>query len=318
MSGPIIKVASPSFSLNPVLCAELRAQFSGVVFNESGRPLSGPALAGFLADADGAVIGLEAVTASLLEACPNLRVVAKYGVGLDTIDLEACRRRSVAVGWTGGVNRLSVAELTLCFMLGLCRNVFRTSTLLRGGTWEKNGGRQLSGRTVGILGFGHIGRLVASLLKPLGCEILVNDIRAIEDECRAAGLEAVDKDSLYARSDLITLHVPLTDLTRHLIDARALSKMQATAMLINTARGEVVDQAALKHALIQGVIAGAAIDVFESEPPTDLELLGLPNLVATPHIGGNALEAILAMGRSAISHLELCFRDQSALNGTGL
>jgi D-3-phosphoglycerate dehydrogenase len=299
-----IAVTTPTFSRTPELRAELLARFPGAVFNEAGRRLAGDELAAFLAGAVGAVIGLEPVDAALLAACPDLRMVAKHGVGLDTVDLEACRARGVAVGWSGGVNRRSVAELALCFMLGLNRNVFRVSTALRGGLWDKSGGRQLSDCTVGIVGLGCIGQDLARLLRPLGCRVLANDILDLEGLCREQGWRAVDKPTLYAEADVVSLHVPLTPLTRGLIDGEALARMKRDAFLINTARGEVVETAALKAALQAGTIAGAALDVFDPEPPVDAELLALPNLVATAHIGGNAREAVLAMGRSAIGHLE--------------
>ncbi len=307
MAGPVVKVTSPSFSQSPALRAETLALFPDAVFNEDGLRLAGADLIAFLDGADGAVIGLESVDAALLEACPRLRIVAKYGVGLDTIDLGACRQRGVTVGWTCGVNRQSVAELVLCFMLGLCRNVFRVSAQLRDGVWDKNGGRQLSGRTVGVVGLGNIGREVAALARAFGCRVLANDILDISEYCRDHGITAVDKETLYAESDIVSLHVPLTADTRHLVGERVLAAMKPSAFLVNTARGEIVDQAGLKRALQKGAIAGAALDVFETEPPGDPEFLNLPNLVATAHIGGNAAEAVLAMGRSAIGHLRAFF-----------
>ncbi|ARJ67210.1 hydroxyacid dehydrogenase [Magnetospirillum sp. ME-1] len=300
---PRIKVTSTSFSQNPLLAQELRAVFPDAVLNEEGRRLAGPDLAAFLADADGAVIGLEKVDSALLDACPRLKIVAKYGVGLDNIDIPKCQDRGVAIGWTGGVNRRSVGELALCFMLGLCRNVFRTSTLMRGGVWEKNGGVQLSGKTVGIIGLGHTGREVARLLEPLHCRVLANDILDMGDYCRDNGIIPAGKEQIFAEADVLTLHVPCTPLTTRLVNADTLRAMKPSAVLINTCRGEVVDQEALKAALKQGTIAAAAIDVYEEEPPTDMELLLLPNLVCTAHIGGNAHEAVVAMGRSAIGHL---------------
>ena len=192
-------------------------------------------------------------------------------------------------------------------MLGLSRNVFATATLLRQGQSVKNGGVQLSGRTVGIIGLGHIGREVARLLEPLHCRVLANDVVPMDDYCRDNGIEQVDKDTLFAQSDLITLHVPWTHLTDKMINQATLQRMKSSAVLINTARGEIVDQAALKRALMDGTIAAAALDVFETEPPTDMDLLSLPNLIATAHIGGNAAEAVLAMGRSAIAHLDAFF-----------
>lgn len=303
MSTPRIKVCSPSFSQNAVLRRELQEAFPGAVFNDDGIRFDRDGLIAFLADADGVVVGLEKIDAAVLDARPGIKIVAKYGVGLDNIDVPACRARSVAIGWTGGVNRRSVAELALCFMLGLCRNVFRTSTLLRNGQWEKNGGVQLSGKTVGIIGLGFTGREVARLLEPLHCRVLGNDILAMDDYCQQNGIIPATKGQIFAEADLITLHVPHTAQTAGLINAATLAAMKPGAFLINTCRGEVVDQAALKQALITGPLGGAAMDVFAEEPPTDMDLLSLPNLISTAHIGGNALEAVVAMGRSANGHL---------------
>lgn len=309
--APVIAVTSPSFSQMPELRSELLAAFPGARLNTAGRRLAGTELIAFLAGADGAVIGLERVDGALLDACPGLRIVAKYGVGLDNIDLEAARARGVAIGWTPGVNRRSVAEMTVALMIGLTRNLFLTAHQLRGGVWNKNGGVQFSGSTVGLIGFGNIGTEVARLLRPFGCRVLANDIRDIAQTCAETGAEVADKDRIWAEADVISLHVPLTDLTRNLIDGETLARLRPGAFLINTARGGIVDQQALAAALRAGALAGAALDVFEVEPPADAELLALPNLVATPHIGGNAREAVLAMGRSAIAHLRRHFLETS-------
>ncbi|MEO5375427.1 MAG: phosphoglycerate dehydrogenase [Alphaproteobacteria bacterium] len=306
-SSPRLRVASPSFSIHPVLRRELSERFPLATYNDGGQRLAGTALVGFLRGAEGAVIGLEPITDDVLAACPDLRIVAKYGVGLDNVDLEACRRRGVAVGWTGGVNRRSVAELVLCTMLAHCRNVFTTARLLREGEWRKDGGVQLSGRTVGIIGLGNTGREVAALLAPFHCRILGNDIIEQNDYCRDHGIEPASKDQVWAESDIITLHTPLTPLTRTMVNAKTLAGVKPGAMLINTSRGEIVDLVALKQALLHGPLGGAALDVYDHEPPTDRELLTLPNIICTPHIGGNSNEAILAMGRSAIAHLAAHF-----------
>jgi D-3-phosphoglycerate dehydrogenase len=302
-----IVVTSPSFSTNETLAAEIRQLFPDVCLNTSGMRLEGDELAHFIRDAEGVVVGLEKFDARLLGGCPNLKIVAKYGVGLDNIDLDACGERGIAIGWTGGVNRLSVAEMTLGFMLALCRNLFRTSLDLKGGTWAKNGGSQLTGKSIGIIGAGNIGREVIRLLQPFGCRILVNDIADISGYCRENGLQEASKDKIYEECDIVSLHVPATAETRFMVDLPVFERMKPTAFLVNTSRGTVVRQEALKKALASGVIAGAALDVYEEEPPTDLELLHLPNLICTPHIGGNSTEAVLAMGRSAIHHLARFF-----------
>ncbi len=307
MNTPLIKVTSPSFCKNDVLIRELAVRPFKVVLNTRGDRLHGQALSDFLADADGAIIGLESIDAALLNACPRLQIISKYGVGLDNVDQEACRERGVAVGWTPGVNRRSVAEMTVGLMIGLCRNLFLTSLKLRGGLWDKDGGRQLSNRKIGIIGLGNVGQELVRLLKPFDCTILANDVLDRTDFCREEGLTLATKDEIFSSTEIVTLHVSLTRETRHLVNARTLDLMKSDAFLINPSRGGVVDQEALKLTLQTRRIAGAAIDVYEQEPPTDRELLDLPNLVCTPHIAGNAWEAVVAMGRSAIQHLHAYF-----------
>lgn len=297
-------VASPSFSRQPVLRHELLALFPQAQFHDGEKVLAGQALLEHLGSAEAAIIGTEKIDDALLAALPQLRFIAKYGVGLDNIDLDACQKRGVGIGWTPGVNARCVAELTLGFMLGLTHNVFHTSTLLRQGIWYKRGGVQLTGKTVGIIGIGHVGREVIRLLAPFGCRILGNDIEDRSNFCREWQVATTDKETIYASADIVSLHVPLTPQTHHLINAETLAHFKPGAFLINTSRGRVVEQSALQAALASGALGGAALDVFEPEPPTDLEFLGQPRLIATPHIGGNADEAVLAMGRSAIGHLK--------------
>lgn len=304
MAGPIIKVASKSFSTHPVLRSELLASFPGGIFNENGQRFSGKALIEFFHDAHGVVVGLEAITDDLLAACPKLKIISKYGVGLDQVDQEACKYREVHVAWTGGVNRRGVAEMTLCYMIGLSRNIFFSARGLRASNdWSKLGGTDLSGQIVGIIGAGHIGKEVISLLKPFGCKILANDILDQSNYYLEMGVTETDKEEIYACADIVSLHMPLDLTTRRLIDADVFAKMKDTAYLVNVARGGIVDQQALKQALKNKQIAGAAVDVFEVEPSDDQAFLTLPNLYCTPHTGGSSADSILAMGRSSIGHL---------------
>ncbi len=299
-----IKAASRSFSKNKILRQELIAAFPNAEFNDEGLTFDESSLPAFVGDAEGIVVGLEPINEPTLSSMQNVKIVAKYGVGLDSVDQDACRRHDVVVGWTGGVNRRGVAEMTLGFMLGLNRNLFWSERNLRNhGDWEKIGGRQLSGKTVGIIGVGFIGQDLVKLLKPFGCEILVNDI--IDQYLFYEENELIEstKEEVYQKSDIITLHTPLDESTSGMIDGEVLSKMKETAFLINAARGGLVVQEDLKHALINDIIAGAALDVFEEEPCCDEVFMKLPNLYCTPHTGGAAEESILAMGRSAIYHL---------------
>ena len=303
MTDRLIKVATRSFSQHPTLRSELLQAFPAAEFNEDGKRYIGDELVAYLTGAAGAIISLEPITDDVLARCPDLRIVSKFGVGLDGIDQDACRNRQVSLGWTGGVNKRGVAEMALGFMLGMVHNIILTGNQLREGIWNKDGGRLMTERTVGIIGVGHVGKELVELLRPFNCRILVNDIVDQADYYRENGLVAVDKAQIFAESDFVTVHTPLSDDTRGMIGASVLAAMKESAYLINTARGGIVDQAALKVALADGEIAGAALDVFEEEPCDDLELLRLPNFYATPHIAGNAEESVLAMGRSAIKHL---------------
>jgi len=277
------------------------------VFNTDGPPTGLPNIVEFLLNADGVILGLEQMDRPILQQLGNLKIIAKYGVGLDNLDVISAEEMGIIVGCTGGVNKRSASEQALGFMLGLSRNLFFSSFTLKNGKWEKEGGSYLTGKTVGIIGCGHIGTDVIYLLQSFNCRILICDILNKSDVVDTYGVTQVSQDKILAESDIISLHVPLTELTQGMVNEEFLKKMMPTAYLINNSRGPVVQQKALKNALQHKIIAGAALDVFETEPPDDHELLALPNLMVTPHIGGSANEAILAMGRSAIEHIKKYF-----------
>lgn len=299
---PRIGVASISFSKNEDLRGILSETFPDPVFNREGRKLTEDELIRFLAGCDGAVIGTEPVSERVIAALPRIQIYAKYGVGLDNLDLDALARRGIPLGWTGGVNRRSVSEIALCMMLMLCRNVQRTAPALARGIWDKDGGRLLSGLTVGIVGCGFVGQDLLELLAPLGGDRLVCDIVDRSEAAARFQASQVSFEELLRRADIVSFHVPLTDSTHRMLGPEQIRLLKPGALIINTSRGGVLDQIALKEALQQGRIA-AGLDVFDEEPVTDLELLSLPNFVGTPHVGGNAREAVRAMGLSAIGHL---------------
>lgn len=303
MDAMRVKVSTVAFSKNAFLVDALQKEFPNAVVNSDGIRFNESQLVNYFRDADAAIVGLEPITPQLLDQLPSLRMIAKFGVGLDNIDLAACAQRNVRVGWTGGVNKQSVAEMTLGFMLMLCRNLYTTSNELKKLTWNKNGGVSLSGKTIGIIGFGHIGQQLVQLLAPFNCTILVNDIADISNDVKDKSIQIVSKEALYAASDIITIHTPLTNETRNLFNKEVFNQMKSSAFVINTARGGIIDEKDLADALQKNIIAGAALDVFATEPPSDEALLSLPNLICTPHIGGNAYEAVVAMGVSAIEHL---------------
>ena len=299
-----IVATSPSFSKNRILQKEMKKYFPDAKLNLAGKRFNKKELIEFIQEADAVIVGLEPIDEEVLNHCTNLKIVSKYGVGLNNIDKSACEKRGIAIGWTGGVNKLSVAEMALGFMLMFSRNLFTTTNQLKNGVWNKSGGFQLSGKTIGIIGVGHIGKELVRLLQPFRCKILVNDIIDQDKYYKQNDLEEVSKEELYKRSDIISIHTPQDESTYKFITLDEMKKMKSSAYLLNTARGGLVDEQDLKYALQNGIIAGAAIDAYEEEPPTDKEFLELPNLICTPHIGGNAKEAVEAMGMSAIKHLK--------------
>lgn len=299
-----IAVSSRTFSKHQQLRNELSQKFDNVTFNDSGKNLQGNELIEFLSNKEGAIVALEKIDESILSKITSLKVISKYGVGIDNLDLDALKKYNIQLGWSGGVNRRSVSELTLSFILNLIRGTHNNSNQVKAGTWKYDGGAQLSEKTVGIIGCGYIGKDLVEILKPFKCKILVNDIQSVDTYCKQNGLVSASKEEIYQTADIITLHVPATDLTKDLINAKSLSMMKKEAILVNTSRGAVINESDLKEALKSKKIAAAALDVFKTEPPTDIELLSLPNLIATSHIGGSSAEGILAMGRSAIENLE--------------
>lgn len=294
----MIAVTSRSFSRHPVLREELLARHHEVRFNDGGSSLRGDELVEFLQGCEQAIVALEPIDDALLERLPDLRVISKVGVGLDTIDVAAVERRGIRLAWSPGTNSRSVTELALALAISALRHVPQAADELRRGGWNQPKGTLLTGKTVGIVGYGHAGRDLASLLGPFGCRILAADVRPVDD------VEQVLLDELLAEADVVSLHLTLDDSTRGLLDRRRLDLMKPTAVLVNTARGGLVDEDALAELLRAGRLAAAAFDVFALEPPGDSALLGLPNFLGTPHIGGSTEEAILAMGRAAIDGLD--------------
>lgn len=300
-----VAVTSRSFSRNKVLREEILHRYEHVSFNDAGLQLEGAALIDFLRGHDKAITALERLDESVFEQLPELKVIGKYGVGLDMIDLSAMRRLGRRLGWTGGVNRRSVSELVIAATIALLRHVPLANAEVRAGIWRQHVGNHLSGRTVGIIGCGHIGRDLVRLLQPFACPILVNDIRHDEVFYQEYNIEAISLEALLQRADVVTLHVPLDDSTRDMLTAERIALMRPSTILVNAARGGLIDEAALKGALLGKRLAAAYFDVFAVEPPQDAELLQLPNFLVTPHIGGSAAEAILAMGRAAIDGLDV-------------
>jgi D-3-phosphoglycerate dehydrogenase len=274
-----------------------------IAANALGRPLQPQETIDFLraTNATVAVIGMEEISEQTLSALPTLKYIAKYGVGLDNIDFAAAAKYNIDVGFGTGVNKRSVSEMVLSFALGHARNIFRNTALMKQGVWEKNGGRQLTGSTVGIVGFGNVGQDVAHLLTPFTCNVLACDI---EDRAAAAkkhGVKMTAYQEILATADVITLHVPLTEKTRSMFGESEIKLCKKQPLLINTARGKVVDFDAVIAGVRNGKLGGYAADVYGAEPADVSQFKDDSRLNFTAHIGGNAREAVQAMGEAAIA-----------------
>lgn len=245
------------------------------------------------------------VTKEVIEAGTDLKVIARAGTGLDNVDLNAAKKAGITVVNTPGANSVSVAELTIGLMLGLFRHIPRGTNGLKEGLWEKKKlkGYELFKKTVGVVGFGTIGKQVAERLLAFGCEILAYDV--VKD---AGGLdvEFVGLEELYEKSDIITIHTPLLDATKGLINGKAFEQMKKGVFIIDAARGGILDEQALFDNIENGKVAGAALDVFDVEPPTDelrKKLIAFDNVVCTPHIGASTYEAQERVGEQIVENL---------------
>jgi phosphoglycerate dehydrogenase-like enzyme len=268
-----------------------------VRFPDQNRPLEEAELIQLVRGCAGLIVGVDPVTAHVIEAGP-LRVVVKYGSGTDNIDLPAAKGLGVKVSSTPGANARSVAELTIGLLLALARHVAVHDRAVRAGSWSRRGGIELAGKRLGVVGCGAVGREVARLAACLGMEVIAHD-----PFLEAAEVDLVDLDELLVSCDAVSLHAPLDDSTRGMIGADALARMRSGALLVNTARGGLVEEQALVDALSSGRLGGAALDAFTHEPPTGSPLLGLENVVLSPHAGAATLEAAQRTSVQAVRQL---------------
>jgi D-3-phosphoglycerate dehydrogenase len=282
---------------DPALKSSLEASAGRVIYNPRNRPLTAAELIPLVREADGFIAGLDQIDASVIEAGGRLKVIARYGVGVDRVDVRAATRRGIVVTNTPGANSAAVAELAIALMLALGRDLCRADRATRRGKWPRSMGVGLRGKTVGLVGFGAIGREVAVRLKGFGCRILAADPYVIPEAIEGAGAKPVSIDALLAAADFVSLHVAVTSSTEGMVDASFLGKMKPGAFLVNTARGELIDEPALADALHSGRMRGAALDCFRTEPPpSGHPLLQLPQVLATPHMAAHTDEAANAMG----------------------
>lgn len=307
---PRVAVTLSYFSFFPDLTEELAARYPGTKFPPGRQLLQGDQLTDFLQGCDTAVIGVQRFTREVLERCPELRVISLCSAGVDHIDPALLNEFGIRMWWQPGINRTSVSELALCYMVLALRRVHEFSALLRAGEWTgpRGFGSDLRGRTVGVHGVGHIGKAVIELLQPYGVHILACDrVDISEFSRRFENVEVVSQEALWERSDVVTIHLSRNRSTLGLYDAAALDRLKPGAILVNCARGGMVDEAALAARLQSGHIAAAAFDVFAVEPANGNALLALPNFFGSPHIGATTRESWEKMLRSGMAGIERAY-----------
>lgn len=259
------------------------------------EPENEEVVAELIGGAEAVIVGVDRIGQVVLERCPNLKVISKHGVGVDNIDLEAAKARGVVVANAPGTNTESVADMAFLLILACARNLPHLLEKVREKSWGSSVlGVELEGKVLGIVGLGRIGRSVARRALGFGMQVVYHDPLVQDETFRSVSLE-----ELFSISDFVSLHAPLTPETKHLVGERLLSLMKSSAFLINTARGELVDEEALFRFLKEGRIAGAGLDVLSFEPPFASPLLTLPNVIVTPHVAAHTKEANIKMGRIA-------------------
>jgi D-3-phosphoglycerate dehydrogenase len=297
-----VLVTPTSYALHDQkLRTKLESEVGDVVYNTTGKPLSSSSLREIIPGIDGYIAGLDMIDRAVIEVAGRLKVIARYGVGLDNIDLTAAKEKGIVVTNTPGANSDSVAELTIGLILSLARSIPMASSLTKAGEWPRMRGVSLNGKVVGLLGFGSIGKSVASRLSGFGCTILAYDTKPDQEYAESLGVKLTTLDEIIQESEFVSLHLPLVPETHAMVNADFLCKMKPEAFLINTSRGEIIDEAALAEALEGGRLRGAALDVFTNQPPEkDNPLLALPQVIATPHTGSHTDGAVNAMGWLAL------------------
>ena len=279
------------------LKTELEAQVGEVIYNPTRKPLRSDEVAELLPGIDGYIAGLDDIDAKAIKMADHLKVIARYGVGVDKVDLDAAKEKGIVVTNTPGANSVSVAELALGLMLALARQIPEAVEAVHQGKWPRYAGISLEGKTIGILGLGAIGKQLARRLAGFDCKIVAFDPFADAAFAKDHQVELTSLDHVIAWADFVSLHLPLSTETRGMVDETFLNKMKKGSFLINTSRGEVIDEEALFKALQSGHLKGAGLDAFAVEPPeAGNPLLSLPQVIATPHLGAQTDGATSNMG----------------------
>ncbi len=302
MNKPKILVIPTSFCRNSAMLQRL-GERAELVLNPAGRPLTEEELIPLVGDIDGVLAGLDSITEKVLAHAPRLKVISRYGVGYERVDLEAAGRLGIAVTNTPGANTQSVAELAFALMLAAARKIPALSAELKHGGWSRENGKQLYGKTLGIIGLGAIGKALTLLAKGFGMTVIAYDPFTDEAWARANGVRICTPDELVADADVISLHVPHNDATHHMINRQRLEAMRDGVILINTARGGLIDNDAAAEFVANGKIWGMGLDAFETEPPSPHRLYDFDNVIVTPHSGAHTEEAVRGMAEMSVSNL---------------
>ncbi len=286
---------------NPRLKTELEAAVGEVIYNPAGKPLGSADLARLLPGIDGLIAGLDAIDRAALEAADSLKVISRYGVGVDNVDLQAAGEKGIVVTNTPGANSVSVAELTIGLILALARHIPEAAAATRSGGWPRLTGLTLEEKTIGLVGMGSVGKEVARRLVAFNCRLWAYDPYPDHEFAARYAVRLAPLEQVAAEADFLSLHLPLLPDTRRLVDRTFLEKMKPGAFLVNTARGELIDEPALVEAIQSGHLQGAALDVFPKEPPDPQNpLLLLPQVIVTPHSASHTDGAMNAMGKLAL------------------
>ena len=283
--------------------ALLESFFDEIVYNDLGVPLAGEQILERIQGCDAYVAGLDYITADVIEKMPDcVKVISRYGVGVDRVDLPAAKAKGITVCNTPGANSTGVCELAFALMLCACRNIPQLHQAVTDGLWPRSEGVELAGRTLGIVGMGAIGKRLALRAKAFEMDVVAYDPYFDEAFAAQHGIHRMELDELLSSVDVVSLHVPLNDSTRHMINRERIEKMKKGVIIINTARGGLIDEEAAAEAIKSGHLGGLGLDAFEQEPLLDSPLKGLPRVIFTPHTGAHTAEAVSNMGLMSVQN----------------
>jgi D-3-phosphoglycerate dehydrogenase len=281
----------------------LKSFAESLVFNPTGKPLSEDELIPLLDGCTGCIAGLDHYTSKVIESAKSLKIISRYGIGVDRVDLAAAKANKIIVCNTPGANTQAVADLTFALLLCVARKVSVLDKKTKEGQWPRSNGTELYAKTIGILGLGAIGKSVAKRAAGFSMKVIAYDPHINKEYALANNIVAADFNTVIREADFLCLHLPMTDEMKHLISADVMKSMKKGAIIVNTARGGLIDEAAAYELLASGHLGGMGLDVYEEEPPKKTPLFDLENVVLTPHTSAHTAEATTAMADVSVQNL---------------